>query len=534
MTTNLELQALGSRVHVKEGQLLLQRDLNRMGSTALQSICNTLALLFYDAENGKPLSGFPAGHFEVSSTGWLSFDIGPGFGMAHDPGAAPDPWGPASYRPIVLADTFSGALDAHDDEPRIDVVSIVPDWEGDENRVIHVKDPDDGAFSAPTSNTRVRFSAKVIITKGTPAEKPTAPATPPGHVKVAEALVPAHFGHATWTSSRPVLQLGTLLGVLNRWLHLPFVPAEAGDELEVTPTSPPKQVVVVKPGRAVIGGVCRFYEGQELALATPHASLDRIDTVFVGRDGALGVLTGTPDAAPVAPVAPTVTAAELAHVRVRAGVSSTVGVADITDVRRRVPFAGSLLEPGTITNDNIADGTIDVSKLAQPVIDQDRFAPYNVTRAQTFHGAGFVPSGGSNYDLHADGSSLRYPGSTTGGGASAFYASCPVRLPQGSSVTGLVMYTTPGGSDAIVKVTLVREHLTTGARVTVAEVEFTGGSTARRAISETLSGVLPSVDNDQYAYYLQAHIGAPVGSSGGYDVDLHAVRVTYRTNQIFS
>lgn len=532
---NIELENLGGRVNVIEGQLIFEADLNRMGSLAQQSICNMLALLFYDEHNGRPLSGFPrladeTNHCRVVGTVGLGFEVQPGFGMLFDASAGPDTWGPGSYRPICLDTAFTGTLDPHSPLPRIDVVAIAPEMEFDEVTVVHVKDPADGSFDAPTSPRRARFGAKVTVVKGHPDVPPRPPAVPAGYIKLAEGLVPAGVGAVTWKDCRSILQVGSLLGPA-RFLHAPFVPSgpEArADELEVLPLSPPLRAVEIKPGRAVIGGVCRYSEGDDVYVLGPaDPALDRIDVLYITHDGMLGVEEGTPSPLPVAPPAPE-GVLELAHIRVRAG-GSGVEASDIKDVRRRVPVTGAMLESGTITNDHLVDRTIATEKLA--TIDTTKLHVEPATRWKTYHGAGFVPSGGSNLDLHADGTSLCYPGSSTGSATDTFYAACPVNLPQGAAVRGLVMYCTPGGSGAVLKVELLREELATGARSVVAEVEFSSGSTSRRAIATTLPGAVPSVNNEQYAYYLRTHIGATVE---GFDVNLHAVRIAYSTGDVLS
>lgn len=508
---NLELERLGGRVNVAEGQLATVADVNRIGSTALMSLVNLLALLFYDEHNERPLSGFPrmangTDHCLVTSTGPLSFSVAPGFGMAFDPTAAgSDEWGPTSYRPIVLDDAFVGELDAHDSQARIDVVSIAPAWELDQEAVIHVKDPDDGAFGTPTSPKRARFSSQVTVTKGAPGASPSAPATPTGHIKLAEALVPALTGNATWTDCRPVLQVGTLLGGWpNRYFHVNFVPTgpdASSDELGVGPTTPESMAVLVKPGRAVIQGVCRHYQGGQIAIEEAHSTLDRIDVVYAGRGGALGVLKGTPAAVPVPPTQGNST--RLAEVYVAAGVSN-IGAGDITDRRRRTPINGTLIEDASIS--------------------QAKFSLTTETRWVHVPGAAFVNTGASGVTT-----GIQDPedGTHSVGLGGKFF--CPLRLPHGAVVEEMSVDLDCAVSASGLVAKLIRWPFGSAGSSTMGQV--TASTDTGRVVLTDSTINTPTVDNENWRYGLVVD-AVSVGALA--NVKLCGVRLKLSTTEIFS
>lgn len=214
MTTNLQLDRFGGRFNHNLGQLLLTADMNRMGDLAIQSLVHLLGLLFYDAANEVPQTGLAS--FEgaddfcrVTMTGDLSFAVAPGWGLAFDASRiGTNDWGVAAYRPVVIETQLTGSLEANiATEPRIDVISAAPRWAEDQVSNRNVKDPTTGARHVNAMPLRHRFSGQVVVTKGTPSATPSVPATPTGHIKLAEVFVPASSGAATVADHRPILTM---------------------------------------------------------------------------------------------------------------------------------------------------------------------------------------------------------------------------------------------------------------------------------------------------------------------------------------
>lgn len=174
---------------------------------------------------------------------------------------------------------------------------------------------------------------------------------------------PAFHGLASWsyTGARVRRTLQSILADAERIVG-------TGDLL-VAPSSPAAMSVQVAPGRLWLNGDAVVRQGvylleqstalTGLTIATAHATLPRIDLV-VARDfdsspdggsagsdaGTIEVITGTPNASPVAPTVPG-SAVALAEVRVNAAVTSILA-ASITD-RRPMPM--------TVTPHVVAGGT---------------------------------------------------------------------------------------------------------------------------------------------------------------------------------
>jgi hypothetical protein len=408
-SASLELSRFGGRVNTEQGQLLLTDDIDRVGGMAIQSLLAVLSLMFFDDENGVPLSGFPreqlaTNHCVVSSTGALSFSVSTGIGFFYNSAATADEFGPARYLPIVLDTAYTGSLAAHDaTNPRIDIVCIAPQFVGDQAASRNVKSPSTGVMAPTSVAQRLRFSAIVQVVTGTPAASPTAPAVPAGYMEIGRALVPATTGSASWEDTRQCLELGHYFKGLPRHAVANYVPLGGTAELEVTATSPVSLGVYVTRGRAVINGVMRSYKARvfpPVTLAAADPVLDRIDLIVAKQDGTIAAVTGTPGSAspPAAPAA----SVRLAAVTVN-GAATTVTSGDIEDLRPREPFdGGDHLQAQSVPWDRLTAPAImaqatgpavvsgSVATIAFDVLNADEGTPLQAVNPNTNQGYLFV------------------------------------------------------------------------------------------------------------------------------------------------
>lgn len=365
-SANLELANLGGRANSETGMLLTAADFNRMGNIALKSTLNVLSLLFFDDENGVPMTGFPrdrltTDHCKVTATGNLTFEISTGFGLYFSAADVDgDNYEPQSYLPIVVESEIADTLAAHDaTHPRIDIVCLKPAWVDDDGASRNVKNPGTGAITSNSVDQRRRFGADYVVVTGTPAASPSAPSVPSGYVEIARATVPATSGAASWEDTRPVLNIGHYFNGGARYFAN-HVPNGGSDELAVNATSPASMAVTVTRGRATINGITRSYRTQNATITAAHATLHRKDLVTAKQDGTIAVVAGTPGLSPSAPSLPAGSVA-LAIVYV-AGAVTSITADRITDVRdyRRAPVGASQVQRGSLNHDRLAIGEVAV------------------------------------------------------------------------------------------------------------------------------------------------------------------------------
>lgn len=374
---DLNLARAGGRVNADTGMLLLNSDVDRIGGMAMQSLLAVLALACFDDTAGVPLTGFPrdqAGtdHCKVTSTGALTYSVSTGWGLSYNSAATVDEFGPDKYLPIVLDTAATGALDAHEANPRIDLVCIAPAWVSDQSGSRLTKDPVTKVVTSASVNQRMRFGAVVQVVKGTASASPVAPAVPSGYVEIGRAAVPATTGSAVWEDTRPVLQLGHYLAALPRHAHAPYVPLGSAGELLVSASSPASLVLQVAGGRAVINGITRYYKAGTVTVGAAHATLPRIDLVVANENGTLSVTAGTAASTPVAPATPANSVA-LAQVSVVA-LDTTLAGSDLTDVRPRGPIATGQLQDNAVTQAKVADGAIGNAEVIAGSLNPNRMA----------------------------------------------------------------------------------------------------------------------------------------------------------------
>ena len=327
-------------------------DMNRAGTMANQALFNLLlARLLTETQAGKAASGCVGDDCRVTLVSGLDVQVESGLGLFLDE-TDTDEFG-LVYQPVVVSAVERRTLDAHEAKARIDLVSIAPATEDDQDVSRYLKDPASGATSVQTVSLRRRFGSSVVVTKGTSSYTPVAPATPTGHIALAEIDIPATSGAITIRDQRARIVVGQDLPLDPPEDYVSdFVPGGTGSELAVSADAPAAMSVQVSPGEAVIGGHRYRYGAQGLAIATSDPSAPRSDVVLAADDGTLKVRTGEPNSEPEAP---SLGAGEqaLAHVAVAAG-ATQIWPANITDVREREPHDTAQLRDGAVTTAKLA------------------------------------------------------------------------------------------------------------------------------------------------------------------------------------
>ncbi|HYD02614.1 MAG TPA: hypothetical protein VEB22_15410 [Phycisphaerales bacterium] len=330
----------GGHVPWDLGRLITSDELDRMGTMAEQSLQFLLALLFYDVNNSKPLSGFPADtdYGKVVATGDLAAEITAGWGMLYDSTkVAPsgDNFEYQSYQPMVIDADEAITLSAHHATlPRWDIVVIRPERENTDTTTRRVKDPTTGNESNQSVPLRRRWGFVAQVVAGTAASSPVEPAVPAGTLKIARAEVPATSGAAVWRDTRPLVELGSMLkGHPAEEYARNYIPDPSAkpNALKVSASSPTSMVLVVEEGCAVIRGISRWYPRQTVTISTADPTNPRIDLVVAKEDGTVAVVVGTPAGSPVAPAAPA-QSISLCQVSVAAA-DTTIAAGDLTDLR---------------------------------------------------------------------------------------------------------------------------------------------------------------------------------------------------------
>lgn len=319
------------------GEKISSSDLERMGNIARQGLYGVLARLLKDEVVGDERSGFfGAADCLVSVSSGLTLSVAPGMGV-YDDEADTDAFGPV-LKPIVVSAAYEPTLDAHEANPRYDIVCLAPSTTDDTSETRSVIDPSDASVSTQAVYKRRRDTYAVQVVKGTAAVTPSVPATPSGYLKIAEVLVPATSGAVTITDTRVLLQASEALARYTppaREYHCNFVPG-TGSECAVTGSLAALQVTVAD-GVVHVNESRRQIRSQIVTLATADATNPRYDIIVAYDDGTVNDVTGTPAATPTVPSTPS-NAALLAVVSVPA--TATVTAPNrVTDARVRTPVA---------------------------------------------------------------------------------------------------------------------------------------------------------------------------------------------------
>lgn len=207
-------------------------DMIKAGTIAEQS--------FWDGFVARLFGGAPGGFLGADclgakGAGDLDYTVEAGMGIIPLTGGDFDP----DYTPLYVDVQQTGTADAHDGaNPRIDILSLAPLDVDDVSSSVKIKSG--GAINPQTLTTRRRRSFALVYTAGTPAGSPSAPATPAGHLPVAELAVPAAAGPLVATDTRVLI--GTVadgiaagavtpakLSEQTTWLKLTSLGAEAGN-----------------------------------------------------------------------------------------------------------------------------------------------------------------------------------------------------------------------------------------------------------------------------------------------------------------
>jgi len=338
----------GGELVFTDGQLATITDIRRLQHIAVQGMFDLImAGLTWDNVNDAPRDGVLGDGLTVAVVAGLNISVSPGVGFFYD-STVTDEF-PARYRPIVVSasDTSKWCL-ARESDPRIDVVSIAPDTDTDTSEA----NPTvvDGVPGSLTQDRRKFYTYAITITKGTAAAVPVAPATPSGHLKLAEVNVPATSGALVIRDCRPILQIGDrIASVPGREYHSNWVPG-ASTEMEVTQSATPSMVLRVAGGSVDIYGQRLRFAPQTVTVTTADATNPRIDVVTATSAGVLAVVAGTPAGSPSVPSAGSVALAQVAV----AATDTTLETANITDVRQRTPYSGALLTAATVAATKMA------------------------------------------------------------------------------------------------------------------------------------------------------------------------------------
>lgn len=320
-----------ARLRLEAGNIFGFDDVVRMGELAVSNLLRLAMMGYYDGQNFTPVSGVfgepgrGPDHLKVTKgTGDLEYGVAIGCGLAFDSTQADDDFNELDYQ-MVLLDTpiLNNSVGAHDaTNPRIDVISIAPATVEDvpESRVTrNVSPPGLTTTPTPTVNVRSRPGGTVTVTAGTPAVSPVAPATPNGHIKLAEVLVPAVSGAITVTDARSFLQLGNAFrGLPPSWMqegdHVAGGATVDGDPNMEPTFNIPSGNYAVSPGWYTYLDEVRWYEGVTGATfgVSPGVNEERIDIISfdpangaVERTGGVAVDVSTvPAAGPVRPAIP--------------------------------------------------------------------------------------------------------------------------------------------------------------------------------------------------------------------------------------
>jgi len=332
----------GGGVLFREGEKARADDQVDVGSMMWQTLTALLARLVENDNDGDPFEGFFGDDCLVTVSSGLTLSIAAGLGYYYDTSAS-DEFGPI-YKPIAVSAAFTATLDAHNpSNPRYDVLSLAPATDDDQAATRYVMDGS-GVVSSQAVDKRRRFAYSLTVTKGTAGASPVVPATPSGHIKIAEVYVPASSGAVTIYDTRPILRLGHDL-VDHAADALGDHVVGSSTELQVSASSPASMVVSVARGDAVIDGYRYSYPRTLLTIAAAHATLDRVDVVVADVDGTVQVVAGTAGGAPGAAGAGQVL---LATIAVDATVTTITG-GDITDGRVRESLDGGQIQDDTVT-----------------------------------------------------------------------------------------------------------------------------------------------------------------------------------------
>lgn len=208
-------------------------ELTNIGEMALRAMTALLSRMVADEPSTFP-SGFFGDDCKVTVDSGLTMDVAAGIGFFNYNAYDVDDHDHVVYRPIA----FNGdqvTLGAHHATlGRIDIISIAPNYEDVAEESRQIWDPGTESFGPENVYTRRVVSYTLTVTAGTPHASPAAPATPAGHIKLAECAVPATSGAVDVTDVRPLLLLAPSL---LQGVHSVLVTAAGGYRYPATGTT---------------------------------------------------------------------------------------------------------------------------------------------------------------------------------------------------------------------------------------------------------------------------------------------------------
>lgn len=353
--TSIPLDNAGGSNLIGSQYVRLTQDIvNRIGSAANVALFNLVLGRLLSDDGANLVSGVVGDDLKVTEADGL-VSIAPGFGMFAD-ASATDTHAP-SYRPVVVDSIVTLPLDEADPvDDRIDIVSVAPDDVDDVPETVWVRGSSGlGPVDLPT---RRRFSASVTLTKGTPGAG--VPATPSGHMKLAEVTVLAADAGVEVVDCRPILNLNRVIRP---------VPGEGRVVEGLEPSMVGVTGAAVEAGIAEIDGYrYRFQATGEMQPTHNAGAPSRYDLLLAKTDGTIELVEGTT----TQPTDDDVPAgALLIGVVVVKGASA--GVQAVIDRREFGSIGAAQLRAGAVV-ESIGDGELPGAKLETGAVTTAKIA----------------------------------------------------------------------------------------------------------------------------------------------------------------
>lgn len=179
------------RINFNDGQEIIYQD--------LKSISPALELELYDRilyeVMNRQQNVFFGDSFKAIFVNSTTVQITSGSGFQYDSTQVdPEP----KNRLLYLASSTNKTIAAaNPSNPRIDIVCVKANRATTSTVSRNFKDATSGVVTSVSQDTETDWSADIVVTTGTAAASPTAPATPSGYIKIAEITVSASTGVAS-------------------------------------------------------------------------------------------------------------------------------------------------------------------------------------------------------------------------------------------------------------------------------------------------------------------------------------------------
>lgn len=322
--------------------------LNEIGTVANQTLFDLLAARLFGGR-----SGVLGDDLRVTDAGGGLIEVAPGVGFLHDDDED-DPYAPV-YKPIVVGQAITLPLEEADDtDDRIDVVSVAPHMVDGEAEEIWVGSPN--GLSPAEVDTLRSFSAAVVVTTGTPGDG--APATPAGHLKLAEVTVLAADAGIVIEDFRNVIVLGGDVRPL------------PGDRVieGLTPSAVGFTAAEVAAGIAEVGGYrMRFDAAGPFEPEANSTGATRYDPIVAQSDGTIAMLVGGSSQPTQADVPEGTLLLGIAVVNLVGAVQAVLdrrefGLIGAAEIKANA-VGEAALEDGAVTTTKIANNAVSTSKM---------------------------------------------------------------------------------------------------------------------------------------------------------------------------